>query len=316
LVDRIGRRLKLRDLHILWMVAERGSMAKAAHDLSVSQPVVSKAISDLETAVGVRLLDRNRQGVMPTPYGRALLGRSVVAFDELREGVKEIEFLAQPTSGEVRVGALVAMMGGLLPAAIEGVRSRHPLLTVYVKQLITSPDVYEQLRKRTVDFIIGRVLSQTREKDLSIEILFDEPLFIVAGRQSKWASRRKMAIADLLTELWILPEPETEVAAIIAEVFHASGLEVPRAAVICSSIEMYWALLPIGNYLAVLPRSLLHFSIYREMIKAWPVQIPRRLSPVGVVTLKNRTISPAAALFIDHIREITRPLAKPPKPAR
>src|SRR5437867_3569303 len=170
LVDRIGRRLKLRDLHILLAVAERGSMAKAAHDLAISQPVVSKTISDLEATIGVRLLDRSRQGVMPTPYGRALLRRSIAAFDELREGVKEIEFLIEPTSGEVRVGALVAMMAGLLPTAIQNVRDQYPLLTIHVKQLITSPDVYEHLRKRTVDFIVGRVLSQTREKDLNIEI--------------------------------------------------------------------------------------------------------------------------------------------------
>ena len=118
LADRIGRRLGLRDLHILLAVVERGSMARAARDLAVSQPVVSKTIADLEHTLGVRLLDRSRHGVTPTPYGRALLRRSTAAFDELRQGVKEIEFLAQPTAGEVHVGALAAMLAGLLPAAI------------------------------------------------------------------------------------------------------------------------------------------------------------------------------------------------------
>jgi Bacterial regulatory helix-turn-helix protein, lysR family len=67
--DRIGRRLKLRDLHVLFAVAQWGSMAKAAQHLAVSQPVVSAAIADLERAVGVRLLDRSRRGVEPTIYG-------------------------------------------------------------------------------------------------------------------------------------------------------------------------------------------------------------------------------------------------------
>ena len=113
LADRIGSRLKLRELHILLAVAECRSMAKAAHDLAVSQPVVSKTIADLEAALGVRLLDRSRQGIVPTPYGRALLHRSFAAFDELREGVKEIEFLTKPTTGDVRVGALVGAVAGL-----------------------------------------------------------------------------------------------------------------------------------------------------------------------------------------------------------
>ena len=92
LADRIGRRLKLRELHILLAVAERGSMAKAAHDLAISQPVVSKTIADLEHTLGVRLLDRSRQGIEPTPYGRALLRRSFAAFDELREGARRSNF--------------------------------------------------------------------------------------------------------------------------------------------------------------------------------------------------------------------------------
>ena len=94
--DRIGRRIKLRDLHILLAIAERGSLIKAAHDLAISPPVISKAITDLEAAVGARLFDRDRHGAVPTTFGRALINRSVAALDELRQGVKELEFLADP----------------------------------------------------------------------------------------------------------------------------------------------------------------------------------------------------------------------------
>jgi len=99
--ERIGRRVKLRDLHVLQAVVQSGSMTRAANDLAISVPVVSKAIADLEHTVGVQLLDRSSQGVQPTAYGRALLSRSLVAFDELRQGIKDIEFLADPTAGEV-----------------------------------------------------------------------------------------------------------------------------------------------------------------------------------------------------------------------
>src|SRR5262245_31918239 len=102
--DQIGRRLKLRDLHVLSAVVQWGSMAQAARHLAVSQPVVSAAISDLEHTIGVRLLDRSRKGIEPTIYGRALLKHGIIAFDALKEGVKEIEFLADPTCGELRIG--------------------------------------------------------------------------------------------------------------------------------------------------------------------------------------------------------------------
>jgi DNA-binding transcriptional LysR family regulator len=310
LVDRIGRHLKLRDLHILLAVVERGSMAKAAQDLAVSQPVVSKTIADLEATLGVRLLDRGRQGVEPTAYGRALLRRSFAAFDELREGVKEIEFLSKATTGEVRIGALMAMIAGLLPAVIDQMRSQYPQLSIHVTQLITAPGVYEILRRRAVDFVIGRILSRTHEKDLNVEVLFDEPLFIVAGTQNRWANRRKITLADLRDEPWILPEPDTEVGSLVAAVFQANGSEVPRAAVVCSAFEMYWALLATGKFLTLSPQSVLRFSAQRPKIKVLPVKLSVQSGPVGIVTLKHRTLSQAAQLFIDRVREVAKPLAK------
>src|SRR3954454_6127460 len=101
--DRIGRRIKLSDLHVLLAVAQSGSMAKAANELAVSHPVISRAISELERTLGVRLLERNPRGVELTECGRAMLSRSYAAFDELRQGVKDLEFLADPAAGEVRV---------------------------------------------------------------------------------------------------------------------------------------------------------------------------------------------------------------------
>ena len=91
--DRIGRRIKLQDLHILMTVVQAGSMGKAARLLNTSQPNVSKSISDLEHALGVTLLDRHRQGVEPTEYGRAVLDCGTTVFDELRQGEEDNEFL-------------------------------------------------------------------------------------------------------------------------------------------------------------------------------------------------------------------------------
>src|SRR5437763_17146189 len=101
--DRIGRRLKLQDMHILLAAVQWGSMAKAADHLAISQPVVSRSIASLEHALGVRLLDRSRNGIEPTMYGRALLEHGLAAFNELRQGVKAIELLSDLAAG---VGSL------------------------------------------------------------------------------------------------------------------------------------------------------------------------------------------------------------------
>jgi DNA-binding transcriptional LysR family regulator len=73
LSDRIGLRVKLHDLHVLMTVAKAGNMSKAAAHLNTTQPAISRCIAELERIIGVRLLDRNSQGVEVTEYGRVLL---------------------------------------------------------------------------------------------------------------------------------------------------------------------------------------------------------------------------------------------------
>src|SRR5689334_15310197 len=117
--QQIGRRLRLRDLFVFFTVVEHGSMAKAAASLGVSTPSVSEAIAGLEHALGVRLLDRTPQGVVTTAYGDALLTRGRAAFDELRLGIRDIEFIADPDAGELRIGCPESLAAGFLVPVLE-----------------------------------------------------------------------------------------------------------------------------------------------------------------------------------------------------
>jgi DNA-binding transcriptional LysR family regulator len=307
--ERIGRRVKLRDLHVLLAVVQWRSMARAAEQLAVSQPVVSKAISDLEHTLGAPLLDRSRRGVEPTLYGQALLRRSVAAFDELRQAVKELEFLADPTIGEVRVAASTAMVGSLLPVVIARVYRRHPKFIIQVKETVAGAALYAELRERKVDFVIGRSLQPLHDKDLSQEILFDDPLFVVVGRENPLARRRNISLADLMQEPWMMPPGDT-VGVLINDTFRDAGLRPPEPVIVSSSLSMYFELLNREPLLAMMPRSVLAFASARQTIKALPVKLPAKSRPVGIVTLQARTISPAAQVFIQAVRETVRPLTK------
>src|SRR4051812_41061765 len=196
--DRIGRRLKLHDLHVLMTVAEMGSMGKAAERLAVSQPSISKAIADIEHAVGARLLDRTSKGVEPTAYGRALLRRGMGAFDELRQGIKDIESLADPTSGEVRVGSPEAIASGLLSAVIARFSLPHPRVLVSVTHANNMSHEFGLLRDRTVDFLLGTLPQPFLHDDLDAEILYQDRAFIVCGSEHTLARRRRVALVDLV----------------------------------------------------------------------------------------------------------------------
>ena len=176
----IGRRLKLRDLYILMAVVDARGMGKAANRLNMSQPAVSQAIADLEHAIGARLLDRSRQGVEPTSSGRALIRRGTAAFDELRQGVREIEFLADPTAGEVRVGASEPVAAAIGSAVIERLSRKYPRVVFHVLTGHTAT-LYHELRERTVEFVITRTSEPVAEEHMHAEVLYDDTHVVVAG---------------------------------------------------------------------------------------------------------------------------------------
>lgn len=284
-------------------------MGKAARRLNTTQPAVSRSVAELEHTLGVRLLDRGSDGVAPTQYGRALIGSSLAAFDELRQGVKNIEFLADPTIGEIRIGGNEAIIAGLLPTVFTRLRSHYPGIAIHVMQLAAVQQQYRELRERRIDLVLGRI-AQPIEEDFSTEILFYERSFVVAGPKNRWLRRRKIELAELANEPWTLPTPDTLIGSLVADAFRASGLEFPRRAVATGSIHLHMALIASGPFLAILPGSMLRFAPNRAALKVLPVELPIPPWPTGIMRLKNRTVSPAAKLFIECAREVVKPLAK------
>jgi len=309
LSERIGRRINLRDLHILAEVVQSGSMSKAAKSLAVSTPVVSKTIADLEHSIGVRLLDRSARGIETTMYGRALLRWSMAAFDDLRQGIKEIEFLADPTVGKLRIGCHTAMMEGFLPIILNRLDRNHPRLTFEVTQATWGAALQRELRERNVDVILGRTEIPIAE-DLNPEVLFDDWELVLAGTQNPWQRHRHIELAELMNEPWILPNQGTEASAIVAETFGACNLEAPGAVVTCNSVQMSNTMVASGPWLAMLAGAAFRFGPKNPTVKVLPVKLPALTRHVGIITLKGRMISPVAQLFIDCAREIAKPLAK------
>ena len=299
--SRIGRRLRLRDLHILSVVVQWGSMAKAATQLAMSQPAVSEAIATLEAAVRVRLLDRSSRGVEPTIYGHALLKRGNAVFDELRQGIRDIELLADPAAGEVRIASPETFASGLLPAAIDRLSRRYSRIVVRVVQVDTSTLEFRELRERKIDLALARIHTTFVEDDLDTEILFEDTHRVVVGTRSHWARRRRITLAELVNEPWIFPSTRV-IDALIAEAFEAHGLEVPQERVSASSILLRNHLLATGRFLTVLPNSVLRYNARQWSLKALPVDLGVKPRPIALVTLKNRTAGPAVRLFIEHLR--------------
>jgi len=310
--SQIGRRLSLRDLHLFFTVVQHGSMAKAASQLGISQPNVSEVIADLERTLGARLFDRRPRGVEPTMYGDALLTRTRAVFDELRQGIKDIECLADPTRGAVRIGCTTGASVTFLRPIIYGYSEAFPGVVLHVVDVPTTAWEHSGLRERKHDLLLQWCVTPFSDfvgSDVNVELLFDDPLVVVAGPQTRWARRRKIDLGELVGERWILGPPGTANYEDIAAAFRARGLVAPKAILETLAVPLRTYFLVTGQFIAAMPKSV----ALQLPVKILPVELPARPWRFAIFTLKNRTVSPVVDRFMAHLRDFARsiPANKP-----
>lgn len=301
--SRLGQRLRVRDLYILSTVVRRGSMAKAARELVMSQPAVSASIAGLEHLLGVPLLDRSPQGVEPTIYADALLRRSSNVFDELKESVRDIEFLSDPSTGELTIGSAESIAGAILPPIIERFAQKYPRVILNVEG-VSSPAIKSAgLLERRYDLVLARWHEVDVPVDhLAMEPLFEEPFIVAAAPTARWACKRKVDLAELADQPWILPPRGTWNYEWIARAFRARGFGEPKVTLTTFIGPLNVHLVKSGPSMTVHPRSWARHN----GLAVVPVDVPLVPIPVAVVRLKNRTISPIAERFVECAREVNQ----------
>jgi DNA-binding transcriptional LysR family regulator len=302
--DRIGRRIKLRDLHVLMAIADTGSMAKAAARLRISHPAVSKTISDIEATLGVRLLDRGSQGAELTAYGEVLLRCGINIFDEMQQGLRSLEYLSDPNSGEVKLGCTDIILHSLVPAIVRRFSREHPGVQLDVKLTNPGEHQFQELRERKIDLLMTRATG--RQDDFNSERLFDEPFVFVVGAQSEFARRRRSGLKDIINGNWVLPPYDSAPGALVAEVFRAHGFSPPKPSVKTIAIQLTVSLIASGDFVGIFPASVATLSARRAALRALPLKSAGPRISAEIVFLRNRTLSPAVESFINCVREVTK----------
>jgi DNA-binding transcriptional LysR family regulator len=308
--SRLGKQIKLRDLHILKATVEAGSMMKAANMLAITQPAVSHAIAEMERVLGVSLLDRTSFGVSPTIYGQALLKRAAVAFNELRQGIREIESLADPTVGELRMGT-TPPMSAVASAVYNRLVPQYPRMR-FELTVASTDKLLRQLRQRDIELVISRLTDWVVVDDLIVETLFHDELAVICSKQNKWARRRNVSLADLIDEPWVFPHSKGSIIRIIKKAFQECGLDAPRPTVETPHTYALSLLVSNGPFLTMHPKIMLAAPSYQHRLAAVDVPLPMTRGPIALIVLKGRSLSPAANLFIQSATAIAQEIVPPP----
>jgi DNA-binding transcriptional LysR family regulator len=293
--NRIGRRLRLKDLHTLQTVAEVGSMAKASERLALSQPAISKAVADMEHILGTSLLDRSARGVALTESGRLLVERTRIVFDEISQGVADIERLSDPTRGIVKIGT-TEPVASVVSEIISQLASKYPRI-VYDVMVSDLDTLIDELRQRTRDVVVTRWAVQPVPDDLAVQPLFKSPLAVMAAQGHPLLRCKKLSLADMIDERWTLSPPDSFLGRTVVDLFRRRKLPLPPAVVTTISIHMRLDLLANGGFLTILPAQMLRSPAQRAWLRALDVDLRDTLQPIAAITLKKRRVGGAVKLF-------------------
>jgi DNA-binding transcriptional LysR family regulator len=301
--ERIGRRLTLWDLSILLTAVEAGSMSKAADQLRVSQPAVSKTIALIEREVGAKLVARSSRGIEPTEHGRALLTRSRAALNELKQAVEDMEVLSDPKAGELRIAANEVALSGVVGTVINRLHARYPGIVFEIVPAYTRAAQIHELEQGNVEVMVGQLAQSATDRHLQASVLFQDQLVVVAGRSNPWTQRSKIELAELLDEPWAFSPLGSFSGQSMEQAFRASGLGLPRIMVVASSMQLLRRLVMENEFLALFPASVVRSA---RDICILPVTIKAKWQPIGILTVQYRTLSPLAKLFIECAHNVVR----------
>lgn len=286
-----------------------GNLTSAAAELEISQPALSKGIKALEKSLGVRLLERGRFGVAPTPFGEALMAHGTVVEAELRNAVAEIDALKGAARGHVLMGCGPTEANRLLPLALLKLTATRPELNVTVLYGLNEA-LMPWVKHGEVDFAISSVPATPMDPELAHDRLFSESGAVVARAAHPLTGRRQLATADLDGARWILPRRRELERVAFDDLFLAQRLEPPTAAIETTSTVLMKSVVMHSDYLTYIPRELIHWEERAGQLVALKVTGMEWERRVGITRRRRGSLSPAGRLVIDAVKAVARELPR------
>ncbi|KAA9159655.1 LysR family transcriptional regulator [Amycolatopsis acidicola] len=303
-------RLKLRHLVMVTTIAEHGSVVRAAEHLHVTQPVVTRALRELEGILGARMFDRGPRGVRPTVYGQAFVEHAQAVLAEVRKAGRHVAELTGARVGTVTVGTHLAGANVLLPRAIAQLKKDRPQVTVVVRE--ATPDVLQtDLLTGRIDLMLGRLTPPAEGARVRQVRLYHEPIRLVTRVGHPAQELESPALGDLLGYPWILPVRETALRREIEDVFFAEGVALPENRVECTSNPTLHALLAQTDSIAALPMLV---ATENEKLALLPSVLPSVSRVVGVTLPKDGAPGPTTRLLLDCLQQQAGLLRTPTSP--
>lgn len=299
-------RLKLRQLKLLTVIAEEGTVLRGSQLLNIAQPAATKSIKELEDALGVELFVRSSRGVSPTLFGEVMIKHAKLILTQLRHASEELQSLDEGLSGRVYVGTLLAASPTLLPRSLALLRERRPGIAVSVSEG-TIDKLMPSLRTGDLDIVLGRLPDYREREGLAQEVLYLEPIAIVAREGHPLTEKKVVTLADLVSQAWVMPPMQTSLRRQIEMAFLREDLEPPADVIESVSILTNHTLLIETDMIAAMPNQV---ASVQQGLRILPVTLEATSSRIGATMRATVGLSAAAEYFMSIVREVAEDIRK------
>ncbi len=293
----------MKSAHLLLLVAlgEASSLRQAAASVNMTQPTATKLIQDLEATVGFALFERSRRGMRPTAYGDVMIRHARLMQMEIIRTRAELDSLSKGTSGTIKIGAVISAIPFLLAKAVAALKQQYPGLQVSV-DVNTSDVLVPALLNGQLDVLLARPLVLSDRSEFDYIELIDEPLKVVARKGHPLTMKKSVTVRELGGWPWTLLPAGSPMRKVLAPVFAEMRLPGPQDIVETSSMIMMVTLMHESDMLAVIPGDVSDFFIRQDFLDEVRVKLPSVMGSYGIVTRRDRPITPAVEAFLAQLR--------------
>lgn len=296
--------ITFRHLQQIKILARQSNFAKAAQELNISQPALSRSISSLEKQLGVQLFDRSNRDVVCTIFGKHLLQRGKPVLQEMQLLKRDLHLLQSMESGELVIGSGPFPAEISLGRAVACFSKTYPKVNVRII-LDRTPNLLTRLHRRELDIFVAdtRVISDT--SDLDITPLPQQQGYFCCRHSHPLTQKKQLEMKDIFTYplavMWFPKE-------ILGKLARIAGLQIndmtdlPCAVLQCDYLKVLFDIIGDSDATGLTTRSLLNNNL-QQQLALLPLTIPELTTHYGLVTLSRYSQPPVVQIFHDYMVE-------------
>jgi DNA-binding transcriptional LysR family regulator len=295
-------RLRLKQLRLVVALGDHGSLLKAAEHVGLTQPGASKALHEIEAALGTTLFVRTNRGLEPNDVGHCVIRYARLIQTDVAHLREEMIGILQGHGGRLSIGVIMGAVP-IVTEALSRLLEKRPALSVEIVE-DTSAHLLHLLDDGRLDLAICRTsISQRPHLYESIDI-HDEQLAVVANISHPMAAAKRLQLADLANYRWVVYSANMPMRLLLEREFSEAGLRFPVYLLETTSAFTTLSLLQRNpSFVALLSTDVAQFCTRFGMTTILPLQLRSRSEPYQLVTRRGSIQSPVAHLVI---QEFTR----------